>query len=110
MLDKLVYVCSPYAGDIVGNTERAKGYSRQVVDAGFVPVTPHLLYPQFIDEATEREKGLFCGMALLEMCAEVWVFGDHISSGMEAEIRRARELDKRVMYVRKWGREEEIVP
>jgi len=109
MTDTLVYVCSPYAGDVIGNTNRARLYSRQVVDAGFVPVTPHLLYPQFIDEDTEREIGLECGILLLGHCQEIWVFGDVISSGMKAEIEKARELDIPVVYVRKWGRERELI-
>ncbi|WP_278568230.1 hypothetical protein [Amedibacillus dolichus] len=40
----LVYVCSPYAGDIETNTEKAKKYSRFAMDQGTIPVTPHLLY------------------------------------------------------------------
>lgn len=35
----LVYVCSPYAGDVDENLERAKRYSRYVLDKGFIPIT-----------------------------------------------------------------------
>lgn len=44
----LVYVCSPYAGDVETNVKNAKRYSRFAVDENAIPVTPHLLYPQFI--------------------------------------------------------------
>ena len=88
----IVYICSPYSGDVVGNVAAARRYCRFAVDKGFIPIAPHLLYPQFLNDVdpSERELGLFFGNALLSKCAEVWVFGSRISSGMEAEIKRAR--------------------
>ena len=88
----IVYICSPYSGDVVGNVAAARRYCRFAVDKGFIPIAPHLLYPQFLkdDDPSERELGLFFGNALMSKCAEVWVFGSRISSGMEAEIKRAK--------------------
>ena len=85
----IVYICSPYSGDVVGNVAAARRYCRFAVDKGFIPIAPHLLYPQFLDDnnESERELGLFFGNALMSKCAEVWVFGSRISSGMEAEIK-----------------------
>lgn len=89
----LVYVCSPYSGDIETNIEAAKRYSRFVVDKGYIPLTPHLLFPQFLDDdiPEERELGLFFGNILMSKCREMWVCGNRVSSGMEAEITRARQ-------------------
>lgn len=88
----IVYICSPYSGDVVGNVAAARRYCRFAVDKCFIPIAPHLLYPQFLndDDPSERELGLFFGNALMSRCAEVWVFGSRISSGMEAEIKRAK--------------------
>ena len=88
----IVYVCSPYSGDIENDTKAARAYSRFAVDEGFIPLAPHLLFPQFLNEAdpNERQLGLFFGNALMSKCSEVWVFGSVITSGMEAEINRAR--------------------
>jgi hypothetical protein len=96
----IVYICSPYAGDIEKNVKAARVYSRFAVDKGFIPVAPHLLFPQFMDDTDpkERELGLFFGNALMSKCAEVWVFGSTISAGMEAEIRRAKWKDYRLRY------------
>ena len=44
---KLVYIASPYAGDIPNNVERAKEYCKQALEQGVIPIAPHLLYPQF---------------------------------------------------------------
>lgn len=46
----LVYVCSPYAGDIENNVKNAKRYSRFAVENHAILVTPHLLYPQFMND------------------------------------------------------------
>lgn len=96
----LVYICSPYSGDIETNVEAAKRYSRLAVDKGYIPLTPHLLFPQFLDDdiPEERELGLFFGNALMSKCSEVWVFGERISAGMESEIKRARWKNYRLRY------------
>ena len=96
----LVYICSPYAGDIEANVAAARRYSRFAVDAGYIPIAPHLLFPQFLDDANpkERELGLFFGNALMSKCSEVWVFGSHISEGMKAEINRAKWKNYRLRY------------
>jgi hypothetical protein len=88
----LVYICSPYAGDVEENVRNARRYSRFAVDKGAIPVTPHLLYPQFLNDANSADRaiGINCGNALLDQCSELWVFGNRISVGMDAEIRRAK--------------------
>ena len=69
-------------------------------EAGYIPIAPHLLFPQFMNDGdpTERELALFFGNALMSKCSEVWVFGDTISNGMAAEIRRARWKNYRLRY------------
>ena len=96
----IVYICSPYAGDGERNTAAARRYSRFAVEAGYIPIAPHLLFPQFLDDnkPKERELGLFFGNAILSKCAEMWVFGDRISEGMEAEIKRATWKGHRIRY------------
>jgi hypothetical protein len=96
----LVYICSPYSGDIETNTLAARRYSRFAADRGYIPIAPHLLFTQFLDDSlpAERELGLFFGNVLMSKCAEVWVFGIHISCGMEAEIDRARRRNYPIRY------------
>ncbi|MCG4500239.1 DUF4406 domain-containing protein [[Ruminococcus] torques] len=96
----IVYICSPFAGDIEKNVAAARAYSRFAVEQGYIPITPHLLFPQFLNDSDqkERELGLFFGNAIMSKCSEVWVFGSHISSGMEAEIKRAKWKNYRLRY------------
>jgi hypothetical protein len=95
-----IYVASPLAGDIQGNMEKAKTYSRFVATNGYTPITPHLLYPQFLNdsEETERQIGLRCGFSLISKCDELWVFGETISKGMQGEIEKAQALKMPIHY------------
>ncbi len=96
----IIYICSRFSGDVVQNVKAAQRYSRFAVDKGFIPIAPHLLFPQFLDDdnPAERQLGLFFGNALMSKCAEVWVFGNTISSGMAAEIKRAEWKCYRLRY------------
>lgn len=94
----LVYICSPYSGDVVGNTEKARRYSRFAVDRGAIPLTAHLLLPQFMSEKNERALALFIDMVLMSKCEEVWVFGSDITSGMAAEIAKAKKKNMTIRY------------
>ena len=91
---KLVYIASPYAGNVKENTEAAKGYCRAALEEGVVPIAPHLLYPQFLEDSdpAERNLGLRAGLELLARCEELWVCGPEISPGMSREIQFARGL------------------
>lgn len=96
----LVYICSPYAGDVERNVNMARVYSRFAVRNTSIPIAPHLLYPQFMDDSiqVERELALFMGMVLLTKCEQVWVFGGIISAGMRAEIEKAEKKSIPVRY------------
>ena len=90
----LVYICSPLAGDIENNLQRARRFSRFALMQGAIPITPHLLFTQFMDEGNDEERrlGIFMGLVLLRKCRELWYFGPTISEGMELEIKKAREF------------------
>lgn len=96
----VVYICSPLAGDVAANQEAARRYCRYAVDAGYIPIAPHLFFPQFMDEAkaSERDLALFMDTVLLTKCAELWVFGRTISKGMSVEIAKAQRKEKPIRY------------
>ena len=97
----IVYICSPYAGiNKEKNIANAQRYCRFAVDSGFLPIAPHLYFPQFMDDGDSRDHNTatFMNTVLMTKCTEVWVFGDTISNGMAAEIRRAEATQKPVRY------------
>ena len=105
-----VYVCSPFrpvstnpkrAEKVLArNIRRAKFACELLTKLGYLPIAPHLYFPQFLDDNNpeERETGMMLGRELLCGCDELWVFGQHISEGMEAEIKQAKASDIPVRY------------
>ena len=87
----MVYICSPLKGDIDGNIEKAKRYTKFALMCGAAPVTPHFFALCINDnDPGQRVIGIEAGHTLLGMCDELWQFGTHISEGMQREIDFAR--------------------
>lgn len=91
---KLVYICSPYAGDIEKNVRFARAACFYAVEHRCAPVAVHLLYPQLLDDAipAQRELAILMGLRVLASCEELWICGEHISQGMSSEIAEAERL------------------
>lgn len=97
---RLVYIASPYAGDVVANTQFAIRCCLYAIRQGCTPVAPHLLYPQMLDDSEPKQRAiaLKLGHRLLSVCQEVWACGSRISSGMAGEIALAETLCIPVRY------------
>lgn len=96
----IVYICSPYTGDVENNVKMARVYSRFAVESCAIPLALHLLFPQFMDDdhPKERELAMFMNKILLGKCNELWVFGETFSEGMQAEIRVAQKRKMKIRY------------
>lgn len=94
----VVYICSPFSGNVEYNTKRARAYSRFAVDYNAIPIAPHLLFPQFMSEEKERNLAVHINKVILNKCREVWVFGTEYSKGMKQEIAYAKKKDKIIRY------------
>lgn len=97
--DKLVYICSPYRGNVEENVKNARAYSLEAMmqHPDVLPIAPHLLFTQYLDDTDPKQRriGLSAGLDLLSICDELWVYGEP-SEGMAAEIRLAEELDIKI--------------
>ena len=89
----LIFICSPYRGDVEANKENARRYSRFAFEQGGIPFAPHLLFTQFLndDNPAERDAGLCLGLELLSRCDALWAFGNP-TMGMAMEIQEAKRL------------------
>ena len=107
---KLIFVCSPYRGNVEYNTSRAQGYCRFVQSKGYVPFAPHLHNPQFLDEGIpdEREAGIKLGLQLLKRSDEMWLFGDNLTDGMREELKMAQQIKIPVRYFTERCEEREV--
>ena len=98
---ELVHICSAFSAPtdegVIQNQHKAQFYSRVAVEEGYLPIAPHLLLPQFMNEATEREHALRLSCILISKCHELWAIGE-ISPGMKVEIDYAQKHNKLIRY------------
>ena len=105
-----IFICSPLRpqGDTVEerqkdlhrNKQLARFACRYATERGYMPLAPHLYFPQFMDDniISERNLALYMDIILLSKCAELWVFGDYISKGMSIEIAKAKKKNQPIRY------------
>jgi len=96
---KKVFICSPYRGNIENNINKVKYYCKDIFEQGYLPIAPHLYFPQFLDDDNdyERKSGILMGKELLSECDEIWVFGEQ-TEGMKEEIEFAKLKQKIIKY------------
>ena len=97
---KMVYICSPFAGDVDGNILSARRYGRFAVSEKAIPIIPHLMYPQFLeeDDPDETKLGMQMGLELLSQCQELWAFGNQLSTGIAVEVKQAKQWKIPIRY------------
>ena len=93
---RTVYICSPYraadSAQLDRNIDYAQALTKQAIEAGLAPITPHLYMTQCLneDKPEERAAGMAAGLTLLKRCDFVIVGVKYgISEGMSAEIAEA---------------------
>jgi hypothetical protein len=107
---QMVYIASPYKGDMKRNLRKAAKYTAAEIKQGKIPIAPHLFYSAVLDDtnARERQTGMSIGIDLLTLCNELWAFGTP-SEGMAKEIEIAKQLNIPVIYHSEaGGRKEEL--
>ena len=99
-MTELIYVCSPYRGDVENNVIYARKLTRLAIENGFCPVTVHLYMTQALDDndPEEREAGLKAGQEILKQCKYVLVGNaSGYSEGMLAELDIALAMGKIIL-------------
>lgn len=96
---QVVYVCHPYVGNTAANIEAVRQICRELVENGLLPIGPQIYLPQFVDESTEREVALSMCMQLVDICDELRVYGDQVTTGMFREIDHAARVGVLVRWM-----------
>jgi len=95
----IIYICAPLLGDLEKNKEKAAAFAEHAYRKGYIPVTPHLLFPFMDDEnEAEQELALHMDLVLMGKCQEVWVLAEFITQAMSAEISKAQKRRQTVRY------------
>lgn len=98
----MVYVCSPYRGDVKRNKEYAREIANVVIEGKAVPIVPHLYITEILNDENpaDREKGLKMCLELVERC-NFMIVGERfgITEGMKQEIAKAKLLNKMILYI-----------
>ena len=92
---KTVFIAHPISGDVPGNIQKVLKICAEVHTEHVIPVVPYLACLQYLDETDveDRDLGIAAGLEYLRrgFVDELWLYGDHISSGMHKEVLLARE-------------------
>lgn len=101
MYKELAFISSPFRNNRKRNIAYAKELMFNAIWAGYVPIVPHLLYPQVLNDkcAADRQTALCLCQELISR-SDVVIVGERygISEGMHLEIAWAKELGKRIVY------------
>lgn len=87
----LVYICTPYPGDVEANVVPALRFSAFTVSARQIPLAPHLHFPQFMDatDANDHELAMFFNRILLSECGAIWSYTACVMASASRDARPA---------------------
>lgn len=94
---KIVFIGHPVAGDVSENVRKILDICKRIHNKKIIPCVPYLVSLRYLnDEIVEdRELGIEANLECFYRgyVDELWLFGNHISKGMEKEIKIARKLN-----------------
>lgn len=95
-MKKMVFIAHPISGDVRANVEKVLRICAETHTKNVIPVAPYIVSLQYLDDsvASDRTLGIEANHEYFHrgFIDELWLFGDHISSGMWEEIDLARKL------------------
>lgn len=90
---KRIFVSHPFKDNPKANRESADKICKELVKQGYLPISPLHLF-SFLENDDLRNHIMRVCFELIQVCDEVWVFGD--SEGCMAEKRYAEFIGKPV--------------
>ena len=97
---KRVFISHPYKDEPKGNKKRVDTICRELAEKDdIIPISPLHLF-SFMENDDKREEILQVCFRLIDICDEVWIYGD--SEGCRMELEYARSIGK---VVRMYGRD-----
>ena len=94
---KRVFISHPFSSDPEGNRVRVDIICHDLAKQGILPISPLHLF-SFMENDDNREEILQVCFRLIDICDEVWIYGD--SEGCEKEREYAISRGKKVIKKR----------
>ena len=98
MKSKIAYIAHPISGDVSGNIQKILNIVRDInlTKPDVVPFAPYIADVLIMDDSKpeERSIGICNDLKILKsgIISELWIYGERVSGGMQAEILLAEEL------------------
>ena len=95
-----VFIISNHSGTKTENISMEIKCCQYAISMGKIPVAPNLLYPRILNDGdpNERKLGIMFGIALMDICSEVWFFGNSLSSSAKTQLKEAKLRGKTIRY------------
>jgi len=104
-IPRCVFICSPFSADndadLFRNIEYAQDASKDAIDRGESPYTPHLFLTQILKDGDQAQRDLSLELAKrwLRRCDGLAVYIDYgVSAGMKGEIAAATAAHIPIWY------------
>jgi len=91
---KRVFISHPFTSDPEGNRVRVDIICHDLVKQGILPISPLHLF-SFMEDDLQREEILKVCFRLIDICDEVWIYGN--SEGCKKEMDYALSRGKKVL-------------
>ena len=93
MRKKRVFVSHPCRGNILENRKKADKICKYIIKKGYIPISPLHLFSCYQDDRDRKDIVRVC-YELINICDEVWIYGD--TDGCRKEEKYARMMGKKV--------------
>lgn len=100
---KHVFIAHPLKDNLSINLAKVKYIVRSIIldpNQDVIPIAPYLYLTECLNDnnSNERAIGILLCKLHLSNCHELWVYGSHISEGVQGEIETATELQIPIIY------------
>ena len=97
-MKKYIFLSHPYANNPTENKKKVDKICKYLIKHDIVPISPLHLF-SFYDEDADREYIMKACFHMIDMCDEVWIYGD--SEGCMEEMNYALSKGKKVVLMYK---------
>ncbi|MBO6127185.1 MAG: DUF4406 domain-containing protein [Clostridia bacterium] len=99
----VVYICLPFNCNINKICQKAYKYSKFAFLKGYIPISVHIMFAQFMSDfgKNETEKIISMSLEILSRCDELWYFEKIVNEKNIKELEFAKKCMIKTRYFKK---------